>query len=515
MNYDLAPDGSADESPQAFVAAPGVEPEQLLRSVLGGMPCGLFLLDPDGRFALLNRTAARFFQKLSRRAPADLIGRNIARACPEVADSSFIEEYRRAEREERDFHLEAFFPQLHRWFAFHGVHSRAGLCLTLQDVTERTKMEQALRSRIEQLVAAEHGKEEFLLPLAHELRDALAPIRNALHLWGAGELDAAGMRQAREMAEWEVQNISRLLDDLLRVSQLAQQHMQARQEPLDLATAIARALQTTLAAPVFRGQCFTVNLPAEALPVAGDPLLLEQVFRHLLQNAVQGTQPDGQIGLEAQRAGEDIVVRVRDNGIGIAAEMLPHVFDLLTRAEGRLEGRVGLALVRRIVEAHGGEVEAHSAGLGQGSEFVVRLPALHAAVETDDSAPPHRVLFVGDSAAAQGLGMLLQVWGYEVALADDPRTALQQARAEPPAIILLDLDLPEMEGDELARRLRHETGAKKVLLVALTSFTTVEEQPSAQPSAFDHHLSKPVDPKDLKELLEAAGFHGKGSARVA
>lgn len=496
--------------------------------VFAGIPHGLFLLDPAGRFLVLNPVAGRFFQRVSGRPGPTLLGQSIWEACPEVADSSFAAEYRRAEAEGRDLTLETHFPTLHRWFAFHGVHLPEGLCVTFQDITARTEMEHSLQRRAEQLEAASRGREEFLHHLAHDLRNALAPIRNALHLWKARSPSDASVAQARDLAEREVQDISRLLEDMLRLTQAAGEGARPQLEGLDLATLLAQAVQTILASPDYRGHSLSVQLPPEPVTIAADRRMLAQVFQHLLHNAVKFTQPGGRITLEARREGEEVVIRVRDDGAGIAPEVLPQVFDLFMRpgnAEGRLRGGVGvgLTLVRRLVELHGGRVEAHSAGVGRGSEFVVRLrapapaaPALSERAAGSNGKRPPRVLVVDNSReAAQSFGLLLQLWGYDATLAYDPYTALEVARAHPPDVVLLDIGMPGMDGYEVARRLQQHEQAKKAVLVAVTGYGEDDDRRRAREAGFHYHMTKPVEPNDLRELLEMAGFTGRPHSSVA
>jgi CheY-like chemotaxis protein len=287
-------------------------------------------------------------------------------------------------------------------------------------------------------------------------------------------------------------------------------------EPLDLAAVVANGLRTALASPEGRGQRLLVDLPPEPLPVDGNPDLLEQVVVHLLSNAAKFMRPGGQSWLELHRDEDEAVLRVRDSGVGIAPEALPHVFDLFMRAE-RSQGRlrdglgVGLTLVRRIVKLHGGEVGAHSDGPGRGSEFEVRLPlrteapaAPAAAPEPGQEAQP--ILVVDNSKeAAQSIALLLRAWGYECRVAYDPLSALDAVHAAPPAVVLLDIGMPGMDGYEVARRLRCQPESRDVVLVAVTGYGEEEDRQRAREAGFNYHMTKPVDPGDLRGLLEMAG----------
>ncbi len=490
----------------------GVPPAaELCRALLDGVPVGLFQLDPDGRMTLLNPEAARFFRRVSGRGPDELLGQSLWQQCPEVADSAFAKECRRAEAEHRPFQLETYFPGLRRWYAFHGTRSPQGLCIALLDVTERTQLEKSLRARAEELTGLVRGREQFLEELAHELRNCLVPIRNALHFWGTQDAGPEG-EQARAMADREVHHVARLMEDLLRVIQLTPGRARTEFGPLDLAAVAAEALRTALASPEARGQKLLVDLPPEPVPVQGDRGMLEQAVVHLLGNAAKFTRPGGQIGLEVRCEGGEAVLRVQDTGVGIEAEALPRVFDLFMRAEhfrGRLRDGlgVGLTLVRRIVRLHGGEVEAHSEGPDRGSEFVIRLP-LRAETACEGAPAPApdalSVLIIDNSReAAQSLALLVRSWGYDVRVVYDPLTGLEEARARPPAVVLLDIGMPGMDGYETARRLRGQPESKDALLVAVTGYGEDEDRQRARDAGFDYHMTKPVDPDDLRALLEA------------
>jgi CheY-like chemotaxis protein len=240
--------------------------------------------------------------------------------------------------------------------------------------------------------------------------------------------------------------------------------------------------------------------------------MLETVLSHLLDNAVKYTRPGGQITLEVGRDEHEAVLCVRDNGIGIAEDMLPRLFNMFMRPDpvgGRVQGGigVGLALARRLVELHGGRIEARSDGLGRGSEFVVRLPAVMEPAPADEPGrKPLRVLVVDDSKqAAESLAMLLKMWGYEVRVAYDALTGLEDARTYPPQVIILDIGMPGMDGYELARRLRGQAQSKDALLVAVTGYGEEEDRQRALGAGFDYHLVKPAAPEDLRELLKVAG----------
>jgi signal transduction histidine kinase/ActR/RegA family two-component response regulator len=484
-------------------------------ALLTGIPLGIILLDPEGHITLCNPEAARVLRLVSGRNPEQLLGKSIWQECPEIADSTFARALRQAEAEGRPCELETYLPRLRRWFAFRGTRSPEGLCLTFQDVTERTQLEKSLRARAEESAEAARGREEFLTVLAHELRDALAPIRNALHLWGTGGPAAAEGEESRALAEREVQRVTRFLEDLLEVSHLAPDSLRPNLERVDLGEVVAEAVRAVLAAPEGRGHRLIVDLPPEPLAVEGDRRMLEQVLGHLLSNAAKFTRPGGQIWVEARSEEDAAVLRVRDSGVGIAPEMLPRIFDLFLRA-GRSEAHlqrglgVGLTLVRRLVRLHGGRVEARSEGAGRGSEFIIRLPAAEAAPApaaalNGSGRKPLRILIVDNSKeAAQSVAVLLRTWGYEVRVTYDPFAALEEARACRPQVILLDIGMPGMDGYEVAQRLRGQGELRGAVLVAVTGYGEEEDRRRAREAGFDYHMVKPVDPNDLRALLELA-----------
>jgi signal transduction histidine kinase len=374
---------------------------------------------------------------------------------------------------------------------------------------EREKAQQALRD-------ADRRKDEFLAMLAHELRNPLAPIRNALEMLKLVEASPELQRQTREMMERQVQLMVRLVDDLLDVSRITRGKIELRKEAIELAAVVARAVETARPLIETRNHELTTDIAPGSLLIQGDLVRLGQVVANLLNNAAKYMEPGGRIWLKGGREGDQIVLHVRDAGIGIAPEMLPQVFDLFTQADhppslsqGGLG--IGLTLVRRLVEMHGGKVEAHSEGLGKGSEFVVSLPALPAvpassAKRKNDAAggpaPARRVLVVDDNVdSADSLAELLRVWGHEVQAVYNGSQALAAAPAFRPELALLDIDMPDMSGYELARQLRTRDGLDGTAYVALTGYGQEEDRRRSTAAGFRAHLVKPVDPEGLRQLL--------------
>lgn len=379
----------------------------------------------------------------------------------------------------------------------------------------------AARRRIQELEAAERQINEFLATLAHELRNPLAPIRNAVSLMQMGGLSGAMMEWYSTIIDRQLTQLTRLVDDLLDVGRITTGKLSLQKEPVDIALVVETAVDSSRPLIDARKHTLEISLPPLPLRVEGDLTRLSQVVLNLLNNAAKYTPEGGAIRLTVGRQGRQVVVRVRDSGLGIPADLLPNVFDLfmqgdrsLDRAEGGLG--VGLTLVRRLAELHGGTVEARSDGPGRGSEFIVRLPLL-AAPLSPRRAPPdrnaerpqpagcRRVLVVDDNRdAAESMTVLLELWGHEVRIAHSGREALAIAAGYRPDAVLLDIGLPEMDGYEVATRLRRIPEWTGVMLVAVTGYGHDEDRRRCRETGFDHHLIKPVDPVKLESLLATA-----------
>jgi signal transduction histidine kinase/DNA-binding response OmpR family regulator len=364
---------------------------------------------------------------------------------------------------------------------------------------------------------ADRRKNEFLAMLAHELRNPLAPIRNAVQILRLRGPEKSELGDVRDMIERQVQHLVRLVDDLLDVSRITRGKIRLQTEPVEVAVVVARAVETSHPLLDARRHQLTVSVPAESLRVEADPVRLAQVLANLLNNAAKYTEEGGRIWLAVEREGKEVLLRVRDTGIGIPPHMLASVFDLFTQVDRSLDRSqgglgIGLTLVHRLVEMHAGSVQAFSAGANLGSEFVVRLPLLpdecferasgNGVTEALVQGARHRILVVDDNAdAAESLALLLQIAGHEVQSCHDGPAALAAAQAFQPDIILLDIGLPGMDGHEVARRLRAQKEFEKVLLVALTGYGQDEDQRRSREAGFDHHLVKPVEPEALFALF--------------
>jgi signal transduction histidine kinase/ActR/RegA family two-component response regulator len=384
------------------------------------------------------------------------------------------------------------------------------------DLSARKKAEDALR-------AANRNKDEFLATLAHELRNPLAPILNSLHIMRLAKGRPDTVEQAQSMVERQLVHMVRLVDDLLDVSRISRNKLAIRPETVDIATVLNSAIESSRPVIESAGLLFSVQLLKEPTYVKADPTRLTQVFQNLLNNAAKFTEPAGRVSLTAERLDTEVVVRVQDSGVGIPPDKLSDVFELfsqvdssLTRSRGGLG--IGLTLVRRLVALHEGRVEARSAGLGRGSEFVVRLPVIDTPLPPKQTTrgtferprgPARRVLVVDDSHdSAASLSALLTMMGHETRTATTGHAAVAVAAEYRPDVVVLDIGMPEFSGYDVARALRAEPWGQQILIIAVTGFGQDEDRGRSREAGFDHHLVKPIDPAVLTALLV-----GEGTAR--
>jgi signal transduction histidine kinase len=419
-------------------------------------------------------------------------------------------------------------------FLVHPVEPRE-LIANVRALLRLRRTEETLRHRTEELSRAAEAKDNFLAMLGHELRNPLAPILNAVEVLREAPPGSEPFERACHVVGRQTRHLSRLVDDLLDVSRITHGNIELRLQPVELNEAVRQAVETSQ--PLIAAQHHALELSPAPGPVyvAADPTRLEQVLTNLVNNAVKYTPSGGRIGVsvEAEAAPEGAlpghgmaVVRVRDTGRGISPDMLPRVFDLFTQADPTIDRSqgglgLGLTLVRRLVEMHGGSVSAASAGADQGSEFTVRLPAWESgsvtrALEGGRPAPPgaaptadaqrlargKRVLVVEDNDdSRETMTDLLTLWGHEVATASDGVQAVDAALALQPEVALIDIGLPGLDGYEVARRLRADGRGKALRLVALTGYGQPEDRARALEAGFDEHLVKPVEPEALSRLL--------------
>jgi signal transduction histidine kinase len=381
------------------------------------------------------------------------------------------------------------------------------------EVAERARAEAALKE-------ADRHKDEFLAVLAHELRNPLAPIRNAVEIMRRSALTDPQLSWSRDVIERQVKHLTRLVDDLLDVSRITRGNINLSRESVSVTTIVARAIETIQPLIAEQRHELAVDVAEDGLEVEGDLTRLTQVLGNLLNNAAKYTDPGGKLRVSARRQGTDVEIRVRDNGIGIPPELLPRLFQLFTQVDGaahRAQGGlgIGLALVRQLIQMHGGSVTAYSQGPGQGSEFLIRLP-LRLKQHREASAGldgkqvaheeggkrGHRILLADDNRdALDSLATLLQCDGHEVHTAADGAEALEVAAGCHPDVVLLDIGMPKLDGYEVARRIRAEPWGKSTVLIALTGWGQDEDRRRSREVGFDSHLVKPLDPDALSALL--------------
>ncbi|HYH66885.1 MAG TPA: ATP-binding protein, partial [Urbifossiella sp.] len=388
-----------------------------------------------------------------------------------------------------------------------------------REVVRRRAAEREAVRLVEELHAADRRKDEFLATLAHELRNPLAPIRNAVQVLNLTGADDPESRRVRGMIERQVSHLVRLVNDLLDLSRASLGKIRLQTAPVGLADVVRMAVETSGPAVEAGRHRLTVDAPAEPVVVDGDAVRLSQVVANLLNNAAKYTPEGGEIVVAVAREGGEAVVRVRDSGLGIPPEMLSKVFDMFTQVNrhlGRSQGGlgIGLTLVRRLVEMHGGTVGAASGGDGMGAEFEVRLPlggplpdpaASPAASPAAAAAAPgrRRVLVADDNKdAAESLALLLSMMGNDVRTAADGQEAVEVAAAFRPDVAVLDIGMPRMDGNAAARRIRGEAWGKGMVLIALTGWGQDEDRRRTAEAGFDLHLTKPVDPSTLESRFE-------------
>ena len=366
---------------------------------------------------------------------------------------------------------------------------------------------------------ADRRKNEFLAMLAHELRNPLAPIRNAVHIMQGDNVTPPTMNWARDVIGRQADHMARLIDDLLDVSRIVQGKVVVKPEKLTLASLVERSVEASSPRIAAREQSLRVELPEQAIVLNGDAVRLAQVLSNLINNASKFSGPNTRITLSASYADGEVKISVKDEGAGIDPAFLPHIFDLFAQADQSLDRAqgglgIGLTLVKHLVELHGGRVAAYSEGVGRGAEMVITLPAkLAGAAEGADATPPARkpadsvkvparILVVDDLAAsAETLMTLLEMEGFQVRIASEGMTALKIAEEFKPDVVLLDIGLPGMNGFEVAHRLRTLPESREALLIALTGYGEAESRSRSAQAGFDFHMVKPADVNLLLSML--------------
>jgi two-component system CheB/CheR fusion protein len=509
------------------------ESEEYFREVTHGIPHLVWTGFPDGAVDFANRRWSEYTgQTLDpARSFRDVWLAGVHPDDRDRAERAYVEGMRSG----KDFSVEARIARadgVHRWHLSHCVplHDTAGkvrkLLVTGTDIDEQKKAEEALRED-------DARKNEFIATLAHELRNPLAPIRNGLEIMRLREDDPVVMAQARSMMGRQLSQLVRLVDDLLDISRITGGRIQLRRSCVDLSIVLESALETAKPVIAEAEQEVRLILPGEKTHLDADLTRLSQVFSNLLDNAAKYSDRGGRITIIAEREKDRVVVRVQDTGMGIAKEMLPRVFDMFVQADRRLErGRgglgIGLTLVKQLVELHGGTVEARSEGTGKGSEFVVRLPVVPSPSSEPlevkvrhpaDSAPGaarRRIVVADDNRdAAESLARMLELDGNEVHIAHDGMEALRLTELLRPDVVILDIGMPRMNGYDVALRIRQQPWSPGILLVALTGWGQEEDRRRAREAGFDRHLTKPVDPVLVQQIVltrrGGSGSPGHGS----
>lgn len=520
VNFDITDRKRTEQARQRAEAALR-EAHGLIKTITDTATTALFVMDQDGLTTFMNPAAEAMiglsFAELEGKVLHDLLHH------PHPADEPFpmerccIGKSILTLREVRE-HEDVFRDRSGRVFPVRCNASPIiedgdfrGIVLEVRDITEEKRVQQTLRESAQR-------KDRFLATLGHELRNPLAPILNALHVLRAGGTDAATLDWAMQLIDRQTAQLVRLIDDLLDISRIRLDKLTLRLAPVPIQEILTSAMEASRPAMEEQGHYFKAELPDAPLEVQADAARLAQVVANLLQNAARYSDPGATICLQVQAETDMVRISVRDNGQGIAPDFLPAVFDMYAQAAhpGGSVGDglgIGLALVKKLVELHQGHIEARSAGLGRGSEFIVRIPravameSSQAQPATSDSAMPAglSVLVMDDNIdAADSLALALQAAGHRATAAYTAQSALTLAKRLQPEAIVLDIGMPDVDGYEVARRIRSECWGRNTILVALTGWGQDEDRRRALEAGFDHHVTKPAEPLDLIQRLVRA-----------
>ena len=497
------------------------EAGERMRSVVNHVIDGIITIDERGMVESFNPAAEKIFGY-----PAvEVVGRNVNMLMPEPDHSrhdGYLTNYIRTHqpkiigigREVEGLRSDGSIFPMELAVSEFNLAGRRYFTGIIRDITEPKRLERELHKRVAELAETDHRKDEFLAMLAHELRNPLAAITTAVQLSTMSGVQDQ-IHWSMEVIDRQVKHLTRLIDDLLDVSRITRGKVQLRKETIDAYPVINGALDAIRPLIEQRNHELIVSL-RPGLRLEADPTRLEQILVNLLTNAAKYTESGGTIWLTAGHEGIDIVIKVRDTGIGIPPEKLPKMFELfaqgdrsLARSEGGLG--IGLTLVRSLAEMHGGSVTATSEGPGKGSEFIVRLPAVAARAEEMPRLPAKtpqaiahraRILVVDDNVdMVRGLVRLLELLGHDVQSAYDGPTAIETARVHRPEFVLLDLGLPGMDGYQVATRLRQEQGSQDAVIIAVTGYGQEDDRCRSREAGFNHHLVKPIDHNVLNTLI--------------
>jgi PAS domain S-box-containing protein len=492
------------------------ESRELFQAFMDHSPARSWIKDEEGRYAFMS-LAVQTALKLT---PQDWLGKtafdlhpfHLAEAIS--ANDRLVLENSKPQRfvEEIVQNGEHRFLLSHKFCMVRG--GRPHVAGTAIDITEQIRAERALRD-------ADSRKNEFLATLAHELRNPLSPIRSAVAVIQRLGPPDAKLLKLSEIIDRQAKHMARLLDDLMDVSRITQNRIELRKEKITLSSAISAALEACSPLIEAKNHDLQLTLPPEPLELYADPTRLVQVLSNLLNNAAKYTDPGGRISLTAVCDAENVRISVKDNGIGIDPTHLPKLFEMFSQATSALDRAggglgIGLALTRGLVEAHGGRVEAHSAGLGTGSEFILHLPSVasnrraapneQTSIAEAHRRPPFRILIAEDNRdAADMLAEVLKLSGDTVQVVSDGDSVSEACIAFRPDVVILDIGLPGLNGYQVARKIRAETWGQSLLLIALTGWGQEEDKRRATEAGFDHHLTKPIDQQTLENFFASAG----------
>ena len=498
--------------------------EERMRSVVDHVVDGIITIDEHGNIESFNPAAEKLFGY----ERGEVIGRNIKLLMPEPYQSQhdgYLHNYLSTgqakiigigrevvgkRKNSSTFPMELAVSEFN-------LKDRRYFTGIVRDISERKRTEDDLRRLAADLSEADRRKTEFLATLGHELRNPLAPIRTGLELLKFVADDPAQMEETRTMMERQAQQMVRLIDDLLDVSRITQDKLALRTCRVVLAEVIQNAVETSQPFIYEAGHQLRVTLPRQAITLDADPNRLAQVISNLLNNSAKYTSQGGHIELSAEQVNGEVIITVRDDGIGIPVEMQDRIFEMFDQLDRPLEQGhkglgIGLTLVKRLVEMHGGTVEVRSEGTNRGSEFRVRLPVLTKSAPHEPKTPYKNVaanttrlsvLVVDDNtAAAKLLSSVIKMMGNEVRTANDGQQAIEVAAEFLPDVVLMDIGMPKMNGYEAAQHIRQQPWGEKMILVALTGWGQEEDKLRTKEAGFDHHLVKPADPSELRRLLQ-------------
>jgi PAS domain S-box-containing protein len=485
----------------------------MLRTLIASSPLPIVVLDPGaGMVRLWNPAAEKLFGWKS----SEVLGKSLP-IVPRDKVEEFERFQERAAQGEALYDIETF----RRTKAGTLVHISlsaaplyedgkvTGVMKIMSDVTARRKAEDALRN-------AGRAKDEFLATLAHELRNPLAPLRNAIEILRLQGMQAHESQWALDIMSRQMQQMTRLIDDLLDIARITGNKLELKKEVIDLSDVLRVAIETSKPIIESSGHEFSISLPQHPIYLKGDQVRIAQAISNLLNNAAKYTEPGGHIWLSAESRGHDAVIIVRDTGIGITAEMLPYVFDMFRQGE-RSSGTkgglgIGLTLAKRLIKMHRGSIHVESKGLGKGSSFAVHLPII---LQQEEETPRHpdrpvvgdaasmRILIVDDNEdAVSTLNMMLHLAGHHTRTARDGIEAVDLANTYRPNVVLLDIGMPRMNGYEAAETIRKQSWGQNMALIAMTGWGQESDRMRSREAGFDEHLVKPVDPQVLLRLLK-------------